>query len=122
MGEDVFSSERERIQRKGEPDKGIRIGSKTQSFSLLSSSESESDSRCVIKGDSSSSGGLEDRIIIGVGCFRELCATCCEVDAILLGDGDRSTTWGINGAQVHFSFDILRFLVTGDGDVGLLMY
>ena len=47
----------------------------------------------------------------------------CEVEAILLGDGERSIIRGINGVRLPFTFDFpmgsLDFLGAGDGDVGL---
>lgn len=50
----------------------------------------------------------------GARLSRELCATGCEVDAILLGEEERL----INGVRLCFTLSLL-FLGAGVGDAGL---
>ena len=115
--------------RKGELDLGRGVG-KGKSISIpslvsLYKSESESESRCAIKGESFGWGVVsEERMIIEVGDDPGWCrvVTGCEVDATLVGDGERSTIWGINGAWLPSPFDSLKFFGAGEGDDGLLRY
>ncbi len=111
----------------GEPDQGRGVSWWSFSSYTILNSESESESRQVINGKSLSWVELEEistmEVADGDGPDFHVTGKHCEVEVILLGDGERSISWGINGVWLPFTFGFplggLDFLGAGDGDVGL---